>query len=213
MRSGIFVTFEGPEGSGKTTQVKLLAESLEQQGVAYMTTREPGGTDLADRLRSILIESETPLDAKTEFLLLLTARSHHVETAIRPALDEGKVVICDRFSDSSVCYQGAGRGINRDTIILLNDFATSGLAPDLTFLMDVPSEEGLDRLGRSNRGLARFEKEGLEFHRRVRDCYLELAAASPDRFVIIPAMRTVREVADDIYAALWAAFPTLTKDR
>lgn len=214
MSTGIFVTFEGPEGAGKSTQIKLLAQRLTEQSVPHVLTREPGGTQVADTLRGMLADSpDGSIDARTELLLLLAARSHHVANVIAPSLTEGKMVVCDRYTDSTVCYQGAGRGIDRDTIAVLNDYATGGLAPDLTFVMDLDSEAGLSRLARSERALDRFEREQADFHRRVRECYLELAAAQPGRCVVVPADRPKDVIADEIYQALWSAFPTMSKDR
>ena len=211
--TGVFVTFEGPEGAGKSTQIGMLARRLESQGVAHVLTREPGGTPVADQLRRILADSEDgSIDARTELLIVLAARSHHVEQVIRPALAEGKLVICDRYTDSTVCYQGAGRGIDRDTIGLLNEYATHGLAPDLTFLIDVDPTVGLARLAQSQRKLDRFEREGADFHRRVREAYRELAAETPQRFVVLPGDREAERISEDVFQALWGAFPTLTKD-
>lgn len=209
----VFVTFEGPEGAGKSTQIKLLATRLEQQGVPHVLTREPGGTPLADSLRKMLADSEDgSIDSRTELLLLLAARSHHVENVIRPGLAAKKMVICDRFVDSTVCYQGAGRGINRDTISILNDYATGGLVPDITFLLDVDPDVGLARLSKAERRLDRFEREQSDFHRRVRQAYRELAAASPERFVVVAADREPGPVSEDVFQALWSAFPTMSKE-
>ena len=212
--SGVFVTFEGPEGAGKSTQIKLLSERLERQSVVHALTREPGGTPLADRLRQILAESpDGSIDGRTELLLLLAARSHHVEHVIKPALAGGKMVVCDRYTDSTMCYQGAGRGIDRDTIALLNDYATSGLVPDITFLIDVDPSVGLERLAKQERKLDRFEREQGGFHQRVRAAYQELAAALPERFVVIQGDRVPAQIADEVYQALWRRFPTMSKDR
>jgi dTMP kinase len=212
--AGVFVTFEGVEGGGKSTQVRLLASRLAGQRVPLLVSREPGGSPLADRVREILVGPEAEgLDPKTELLLVMAARSHHVENVLRPALDEGRLVICDRFTDSTICYQGAGRGIDRDTIDLLNGYSTGGLTPDITFLIDVQVEDGLARLARPDRKLDRFEQQDVEYHRRVRDCYLELAASAPDRFVVVRGDRPVDEVGEDVYRALWTAFPTFRRER
>jgi dTMP kinase len=211
---GIFVTFEGPEGAGKSTQIKMLSQRLTDQNVAHVLTREPGGTPMADQLRKILADSpDGSIDARSELLLLLAARSHHVVNVIAPALAAGKMVVCDRYTDSTVCYQGAGRGIDRDTISLLNDFATGGLSPDLTFVMDLDPTVGLKRLAQAERALDRFEREVADFHKRVRECFLDLAAAHPSRCVVVPADRPLALVAEEIYQALWSAFPTMSKDR
>lgn len=212
--SGVFLTFEGPEGAGKSTQIALLARRLESSGVTHVLTREPGGTPLADALRKLLADSpDGSIDPRTELLLLLSARSHHVENVIRPALATNKMVVCDRYIDSTACYQGAGRGINRDTISLLNDYATGGLVPDLTFLIDVDPEVGLARLASSARGLDRFEREHADFHRRVRDAYRDMAAAAPERVVSLSGDRDPDRISEDVFQALWCAFPTMSKDR
>jgi dTMP kinase len=164
---GLFITFEGPEGSGKSTQVRRLVESLESRGVSVVATFEPGGTPLAVRIRGLLNGQEVAdspdaaggrVDERTELLLMLAARAHHVQNLIRPALEAGKVVICDRFSDSTFAYQGAGRGQAFEEIERLNTYATGGLEPALTFLMDIDAEVGLDRLRQPNRKLDRFEQ-------------------------------------------------------
>lgn len=212
MEPGVFITFEGFEGSGKSTQISRLAERLTAQHVEVLLSREPGGTPLADVIRQALVSrGEIELDPRTELILFLAARSHHVESVIKPALAQGKVVLCDRFSDSTVAYQGAGRGINRETIHLLNNYATDGLVPDLTILVDVEVELGLGRLSRANRDLDRFETENLAFHRRVRDCYRELAKTQPNRFVVVSGDRPVSEVSDEIYSVLRTKYPTWTK--
>ena len=212
--SGVFVTFEGPEGAGKSTQVKLLTGKLEKHDVKFTTTREPGGTELADTLRRVLAESrDASIDARTELLLLLAARSDHVEKLIRPALEANRMVVCDRYTDSTVCYQGAGRGINHDTIALLNDYATGGLVPDITFLIDVEPSVGLGRLAKSGRQLDRFEREAVDFHARVYQGYKELAQSAPERVVVVRGDREPEKVSEDVFQALWSAFPTMSKDR
>jgi dTMP kinase len=201
--SGLFVTFEGPEGAGKSTQIKLLASKLSRDGIPHLLTREPGGTPLADQLRKILADSpDGSIDGHTELLMLLAGRAHHVANVIRPALSGNKVVICDRFSDSTQCYQGAGRGIPQDVISKINEFATGGLIPDVTFLIDVDHTVGLARLAKSERVLDRFEREQGGFHARVHSQYKKLAASEPARFVVIDGTRDKDSVAETIYRSL-----------
>lgn len=211
MKQGIFVTFEGPEGAGKSTQVRRLASQLEAQGAQVVTTREPGGTPVAETLRGLLKEHRsTGLGSRCELLLLLAARANHVDTVIRPALAAGKVVICDRFSDSSLAYQGGGRGVDADSIVLLDSFATDSLVPNLTFFLDLATETGMNRLKVEGRALDPIELQGAEFHQRVLEAYRELASRHPERITTISADRPEGEVADEIYNALWSAFPTLS---
>lgn len=212
--SGVFVSFEGPEGAGKSTQIKFLSRRLDDAGVDHVITREPGGTALADQLRKILADSpDGSIDGNTELLMLLAARSHHVANVIRPALQSNKLVICDRFADSTLCYQGAGRGIPLDVISKINEFATGGLVPDVTFLVDVDHTVGLDRLAKSERVLDRFEREKGGFHARVRAAYKNLAASDPHRrFVVVDGNQEKEAVAENVYRSLRERFPNLSKD-
>lgn len=204
----MFITFEGIEGCGKTTQVRLLAKALQDLGQAVTVTREPGGCLIADRIRAILLDAEhhamTPL---TELLLYAAARSQHLHDTVRPALAQGHIVICDRFTDATVAYQGFGRGLDSSLIAMLNTLATSGLTPDLTILMDCPVEVGLGR-ARARIDAAtgareeRFELESLRFHEAVRAGYRALAGESPDRFTVISADRTVEAIAAEVAAAV-----------
>lgn len=208
--SGVFVTFEGPEGAGKSTQIQMLARRLEAQNVPHVLTREPGGTVVADRLRGLLAESaDGSIDARTELLIVLAARSHHVEHVIRPALAENKLVVCDRYTDSTICYQGAGRGIDVGEINLLNNFATGGLEPDITFLVHVDPSVGLKRLSESGRKLDRFEREAEDFHRRVSNAYRELVASAPERVVPVDGTQPQEQIAEEIYGKLWSAYPQM----
>ena len=187
-RRGLFVTFEGVEGSGKSTQARLLAEALAASGCsAVVVTREPGGTPLGDRIRDVLLDpGENGMEPETEVFLYLASRREHVAKVIVPRLGRGDVVISDRYADASVAYQGAGRGLGTDVVGSLNEIATGGVQPDVTFLLDLDPREGLDRLA-SRGGRDRIEGEGLEFHQRVRRAYLELAREEPARVVIIDA--------------------------
>jgi len=199
----MFITFEGIEGSGKTTQMRRLAERIPNAVI----TKEPGGTPSADRIRAILLDSTSHLDPIAELFLFAASRRQNVVEIIRPALDRGGVVLCDRFTDSTLAYQGFGRLLNLDQLRMLNDWATSSLRPDLTLLFDLPEETGLTRARSRNesadRDEGRFEAEELRFHRRVREGYLTLAAAEPDRFVVIDGSGT----ADEVFARMMSAVP------
>lgn len=192
MRNGFFITLEGPEGSGKSTQVRMLSDFLGSKGINYILTREPGGTDLAEKIRSILknISLNKVLSLKTEALLFQAARAQHVFEKIRPALDQNKVVICDRFADSSTVYQGVARGLGKAEVEALNKFSTDSLTPDLTLLLDIDPNIGLSRAHiRENCSIQkdRFEEQDLAFHIKIRESFLKLAADNPERFRIIDA--------------------------
>lgn len=197
-----FITFEGGDGTGKTTQVQSVERHLRGLGRPCVSTREPGGTGLGKMIRQILLEAgENEIAASTELFLYLADRSQHVAQVIAPALRAGKVVLCDRFTDSTLAYQGYGRGIDLDWLRRLNDTASANLHPDLTFLFDCPVSIGLDRAGRRSEHSAsgrphedRFERENHEFHERVRNGFLQLASFEPERFRIIDASRSVAAV-------------------
>lgn len=204
---GRFITFEGGEGCGKSTQVKRLAAALEAKGVKVLLTREPGGTRLAEMIRTLLKdEAEDPPVDRAELLLFLAARAQLVRNVIRPALDAGTWVLSDRFSDSTIAYQGYGRGLPVDFVKAANDFACEGLAPDLTLLLDVEPSVAAQRMrGReaaTNTSADRIERAGEDFHARLRQGFLELAAANPSRIVTIDASGTPDEVARKILLAL-----------
>jgi len=203
VKHGIFITFEGPEGAGKSTQVALLLAHLRQKGIPVAATREPGGTALAEKIRDVVKghDGAETMHPETELLLMEAARSQHVREFIIPQLEQGVSVICDRFFDSTVAYQGGARGISRSDIALLNGFAAAKLIPDVTFLLDLSPEAGFART-RSRSETAgkfdRFEAEKIEFHRKVRACFLELAAAEPRRVKVIDAGRDSEAVHTDI---------------
>jgi dTMP kinase len=187
-RAGHFITFEGIEGAGKSTQMALLAAALRGQGVDCVCTREPGGTPAGEVIRDILLHrNATPLDDETELLLVFAARAQHLAQVIRPALAEGKVVICDRFTDATYAYQGAGRGIAPERIAVLEDWVQGGLRPDLTLLLDAPVTTGRARARARSADPDRFERERPAFFGRVRAGYLELARREPDRVAVIDA--------------------------
>ncbi|OPL16512.1 MAG: hypothetical protein AVO39_01170 [delta proteobacterium MLS_D] len=206
--TGLFVTFEGIEGSGKTTQISMVADYLESRLIPCLATSEPGGSNMGRTLRKLLLEkSGLRISARSELLLFAADRAQHVTEIIFPALQEGRVVLCDRFSDATTAYQGFGRGLDLDMIDRINDFATQSLRPGMTVLFDMKPERGLDRVRRRDAGRPagpddRFEVERIEFHRRVREGYLSLAAREPQRFRVVDADRDIDAVFNDAVAAL-----------
>ena len=204
MNKGLFVTVEGPDGAGKTTQLARLADYLQQQGAQVLVTREPGGTPAGEAIRAILLAPDMVLGEQAELLLYLAARAEHVRTVVRPALAAGQIVLCDRFCDSTLVYQSMVRGLPLATVQAANDFATGGLAPDLTFLVDADPLLLQARLGKRG-GADRMEKEGLAFQQAVRQGFLTLAAHCPARIVTLDASRSEEEVFAAMKAA-WIAF-------
>jgi len=209
----LFITLEGIEGSGKSTQIRRLGEYLVKQELPVLLTREPGGCAIADAVRAILLDPKNQaMTARTELLLYAAARSQHIEQVILPALSAGTTVLCDRFVDATTAYQGGGRGLEGELIAQLNMIATGGLQPDLTLLLDFAAEEGLSRARRRNQndnllGEGRFELETLDFHRRVRHAYLELAKREK-RFRVIDAGGDAEEVSGRMIAATAAFLAT-----
>lgn len=195
----MFVTFEGGEGSGKSTQARLLASRLEAEGQPVLLLREPGGTPLGEEVRRLLLQREHPLTAETELLLFLAARSELVRSVVRPALNAGRIVICDRFSDSTLAYQGYARGLDLEQVRTLNAFATGGLRPDLTVLLDLAVAAGRARTHGDNDA---FQREDNAFHERVRRGYLALAKEDPGRWLVLDAARSPPELADMIFEAV-----------
>lgn len=202
-----FITFEGIEGCGKTTQLRHLQRHLENQGFDVVATREPGGCTIADGIRSLLLNPDNTIMAPhTELLLYSAARAQHVVEVIRPALQAGKVVLCDRFTDATTIYQGIGRKVDAEQLETINGFATQGLLPDLTLLLDYPARDGLQRARRRNRANnlgaeGRFEMESLAFHEKIRQGYLDLARRQ-DRFCIVDAVGDELRVAERIAGAV-----------
>ena len=192
--TGLLITFEGGEGSGKTTQARLLAYRLEGRGLAGVLTREPAATEAGGRIWGVIAGGG--LEPLAELLLFLAARAQHVAEVIGPALSQGRIVVCDRFADSTVAYQGYGRGLDRRLIRRLNWVATGGLKPDLTFLLDLPVDVGLARQGKAADAIGR---EGREFHERVRRGYLALARRDPGRWVVVDALRPEDEGAEEVW--------------
>ena len=199
---GLFVTLEGPEGAGKSTNREYLAERLRACGVDVVLTREPGGTPLAERIRELLLTpADEPMAVDTELLLVFAARAQHLAQVIRPALERGAVVLCDRFTDATYAYQGGGRGLSIERIAQLEAFVQGELRPDLTLIFDLPVEVGLARAAARGR-LDRFEQEGLRFFESVRRAYLDRAKAAPSRYRIIDAGQPLNVVQQDVQALI-----------
>jgi dTMP kinase len=191
--SPAFITFEGIDGCGKSTQLELLREHLATRGMRVLTTREPGGTVLAEQVREYILNSPEKLSPRAELLLFAAARAQHVEEKIKPALQNGTVVLCDRFADSTLAYQGGGLGFDFQTIAQLNTFATGGLEPGITFLFDVEPEVGAQRRAAS-RGEDRIEARGLEFQSKVRRAFLEIAQQNSQRITVLDATQSIEEL-------------------
>lgn len=195
----MFISFEGPDGSGKTSQLNALVPLLEAEGKTVLRTREPGGTEIGDQIRDVIMNMKNKeMSPRAEILLFCASRAQLVEQRIRPALAAGHIVVSDRFADSTLAYQGYGHGLDKDALTRLLHFATGGLKPDLTLLFDVPAEVGLRRRLSNHDEWNRMDDYALEFHRRVREGYLEMAAADPARWVVINADRPPEEIREDV---------------
>lgn len=196
---GIFITFEGGEGSGKTTIIKRLTEELTQKGYRVVCTREPGGSKIAEGIRNIILDKEnTEMDYMTEALLYAASRAQHLSEKVKPALKEGKVVLCDRYLDSSLAYQGYARGLGIDRVYDINLYATEGLLPNLTLFVDIAPSVGLDRIKQNHREEDRLDKEKIDFHERVHSGYLEVARRFPERIKVVDGEQSVEEVYADV---------------
>jgi len=210
---GAFITFEGIEGSGKSTQIALLRDHLQQQGRAVTLTREPGGTSIGDQVRKVLLDpANKGLDPTAELLLYAASRAQHLREVILPALDDGRIVLCDRFSDATLAYQGYGRGLSIPVIRELDRIVTAGLRPRLTVLLDIDARTGLGRARGRNAakgldGEARFENEDIAFHTRVRDGYMLLARDEPDRIRLVSAARHPEEIQQEIRHLVLSVLP------
>ena len=193
----MFITIEGPEGSGKTTAVDTAVKELEKMGYQIVRTREPGGTPIAEQIRNVILDkNNVAMDQRTEALLYAASRRQHLVEKVWPALKEGKIVICDRYLDSSLAYQGGARGLGVDNILQVNSFATEGTFPDLTLVFDIDPQLGLARIAaNSNREVNRLDLEKIDFHNKVRNTFLELAKRYPERYVVIDASQSREEVA------------------
>lgn len=195
---GVFITFEGPDGSGKTTQIKLLEKYFKEKGYDILITREPGGTNISEQIRNVILDKNNiEMDRITEALLYAASRAQHVAQIIKPALLEGKAIICDRFVDSSIVYQGIGRNLGIDFIKKINDMATAGTEPDITFLMKLSPELGLSRKFSSDE-CNRLDMEKLEFHNKVYEGYLKLESLYPERIIGVDASKAIEELQKDI---------------
>ena len=191
MKKGMFITFEGADGCGKTTQMKLLAEYLEKKGIDVVLTREPGAKGLGEKVREILLNYEGPVSDRCESFLFLADRAQNIDIIVNPAVEEGKIVLCDRHIDSTVAYQGYGRGLDIERINMLNNIATNGRKPDLTFVFDIDIETSMARVGKEK---DRMERAGKDFHNRVRQGYLELAKQEPQRIKVLDATKSIDEI-------------------
>lgn len=201
MAKGCFITFEGGEGAGKSTQIRRLEQALADDGFDVLVTREPGGSPGAEAVRHVLLSGAAePFGAKMEAVLFSAARSDHVEQAIRPAIEAGKIVLCDRFMDSTRVYQGVTGALDPDFVRALERVAVNGMVPDLTLILDLPPEEGMRRAftRRGSDAPDRFEKETIDIHRRRREAFLQIAADEPERCVVVDAARPEQSVADEI---------------
>lgn len=200
---GLFITFEGTDGAGKTTQIQHLSTELTQTGYDICLTREPGGTPISEQIRDMLLNPDhNEMAATTELLLYAASRAQHVSEIIKPALESGKIVISSRFADAMVVYQGYGRGLDLERINRLNRIATDGVTPDVTFVLDLPVEIGLQRIQESRGGLDRLEREKIDFHQRLRDGYRALARQEPQRLKLVDAQASPEQVYAQIEAAV-----------
>ena len=207
-RTGLFIAFEGGDGAGKSTQAALLTQALQDAGRTVVRTREPGGTPVGEKLRSLVLEhGHGQIDARTEALIFAASRAAHVDQVIRPALERGDVVVSDRYIDSSVAYQGAGRDLGTDAVRSINGWATGGLVPDLTVLLDVDPESGRRRRTASDAAEDRLESEPDSFHGSIRQAFLALAEASPGRYLVLDASAPVADLAQKILARIEGLLP------
>ena len=195
MEQGLFITFEGADGCGKTTQLKLLAEYLTQKGYEVVITREPGAKGLGEKIREILLNYEGDVSDRCESFLFLADRAQHIDMIVNPAVESGKIVLCDRHTDSSVAYQGYGRGLPVERIKMLNELAVNGRHPDLTFVFDIDVETSMNRVGQVK---DRMESAGMEFFNRVREGYLEIAKQEPQRVKVLDASKSVDEIHTEV---------------
>ncbi|WP_446937083.1 dTMP kinase [Lysinibacillus fusiformis] len=204
MKSNLFITFEGPEGAGKTTVIQKIAERLAEINIDVLATREPGGIEIAEKIRTIILNpAHTAMDERTEALLYAAARSQHYFEKVQPALDAGKLVICDRFIDSSLAYQGYARGIGIDEVLSINEFAIGKKLPDMTILFDIAPEVGLARIyATGNREVNRLDVESLPFHQRVHEGYLLLVERYPERIRMVNADQDIDSVVEDVWSLL-----------
>lgn len=195
MTQGLFITFEGPDGCGKTTQMNLLAQYFEKKGKKVVLTREPGGKGLGEKVREILLNYNGEVSDRCESFLFLADRAQNIDIIVKPAIEQGEIVLCDRHIDSTVAYQGYGRGLDINEINILNNLATGGKKPDLTLVFDVDVETSMKRVGKEK---DRMESAGIDFHNRVRNGYLELAKQEPTRIKVLDATKTIEEIHEKV---------------
>ena len=195
MKKGLFITFEGTDGCGKTTQIELLKRYLEEKGYKVVLTREPGAKGLGEKLREILLNYDGDVSSNCESFLFLADRAQHIDMLIKPAIERGEVVLCDRHTDSTVAYQGYGRGLDLNQIKMLNDIATNGVKPDMTFVFDIDIETAQKRVGKTK---DRMESAGIEFFKRVKQGYLEIAKSEPERVKVLDATQTIETIANQV---------------
>lgn len=199
MQKGLFITFEGADGCGKSTQMKLLKEYLLKKGYEIVETREPGGKGLGEKIRDILLNYDGEVSNRCESFLFLADRAQNIDVIVKPAIQQGKIVLCDRHTDSSVAYQGYGRGLDINEINRLNNLSTGGLKPDLTYVFDVDIETSMQRVGSQK---DRMESSGKEFFNKVRNGYLELAKKEPERIKVIDSTKPIEDVFSDVLKEL-----------
>ena len=195
MEKGLFITFEGIDGCGKTTQLKLLKEYLEEKGYEVLVSREPGAKGLGERIREILLNYDGEVSSNCEAFLFLADRAQNVDMIVKPAVDAGKIVLCDRHTDSTIAYQGYGRGVDIKQLKMLNKLATSAFEPDLTFVFDIDVETSMSRVGKVK---DRMESAGVEFHEKVRNGYLEIAKEEPNRVKVINSKDTIENIFEQV---------------
>lgn len=212
---GLFITFEGIDGSGKTTQIRLLYDFLQKEGYPVLLTREPGGTSIGDKIRSLLLDPENQeMVSRTEVLLYAASRAQHIEEVILPAIGSGKIVLCDRFVDASIAYQGYGPGLPLKDILTINEYATDGLKPDRTYMLDLPLEESQKRLHlrfASQEGPDRIEQKPSAYHRKVWQGFMEIASKEPQRIRKVIANRDQESIQQEIQEDLLAKFPFFSR--
>lgn len=197
MEKGLFITFEGADGCGKTTQLMMLAKYLEEKGYNVLVTREPGAKGLGEKIREILLNYDGEVSSQCEAFLFLADRAQHMDVIVKPAVEKGKIVLCDRHTDSTVAYQGFGRGLDIERINLLNSIATGNRKPDLTVVFDIDVETSMKRVGTQK---DRLESAGVEFHNRVRNGYLEIARQEPERVKVVDASKSIEDIHKDVIA-------------
>ena len=199
MNKGLFITFEGVDGCGKSTQMDLLAQYLKQKGHDVILTREPGANGLGEKIREILLNYKGEVSDRCESFLFLADGAQNIDIIVKPAVTEGKIVLCDRHTDSTVAYQGYGRGLDLDRINKLNTLATNGMKPDLTFVFDIDTDTSMERVGKNK---DRMESAGLEFQKKVRNGYLELAKKEPERIKVVDASKSIEEIHEQVISLI-----------